>query len=283
MSGSFQLITPTHHRKLLSLAKKISTVDISLIANNLAGLIEQIRADIPEKKRISCGRYNIIKEMGLEMYPGLERANIDVFAFATGVFSNHIYDHFVRSFAIQLISIYGVKTKDLKKVLPVFENAAVDKSWEVRECSSGFVRKLTKEFPKEMHEWYFETANSKDSQQRRFASESLRPVVENRWIHKQPDFAFSIIKHLFHESDSYPRTSVGNNLSDWMRIDEQKTIKIIKMLAKNGNKDSYWIAYRACRNLVKTKPLVVLSLLDVEEYVYKGRVEKAGEQSHTEK
>jgi 3-methyladenine DNA glycosylase AlkC len=272
MANKFQLINPAHQTVLFGLVEKATNADISTISDNLAKLIEQIRADIPEKRRISYGRYNVVKHMGLEMYTAMEKAGIDVFNFSSDIFDNLRHDHFVRSLAIQLISVYGLETKDLEKVLPKFEAAAADSSWEVRECASGFVRKLTKMYPTEMHQWYLTMVKSKDSQQRRFSSESLRPVADNRWIRKQPEFAFSIIKHLYTEPDSYPKTSVGNNLSDWMRIDEDRTYRIVEKLAKNGNKNSYWIAYRACRNLVKIKPVEVMSLLGVEEYKYKDRV-----------
>ena len=103
-------------------------------------------------------------------------------------------------------------------------------------------------------------------------AESLRPVSDNRWLHKQPDFAFSIIKHLFKEPEPYPRTSVGNNLSDWMRVDEKRTYPVVERLAKNGDKNSHWIAYRACRNLIKKEPEKVMDLLNVKQYKYKDRV-----------
>ena len=105
-------------------------------------------------------------------------------------------------------------------------------------------------------------------------SESLRPVVENRWFHKQPDYALGVIRHLFQESDPYPRTSVGNNLSDWMRVDSGTAWPIVQELARSGDSNSYWIAYRACRNHVKKEPLKVMDLLGVDEYKYKSRIHK---------
>ena len=102
---------------------------------------------------------------------------------------------------------------------------------------------------------------SEDPNQRRFVSESLRPVVENRWFHKEPEYALGVIKHLFKESAPYPRTSVGNSLSDWMRVDQEIAWPIVVELAGNGDKNSYWIAYRACRNFVKKEPVLVMEML----------------------
>ena len=74
---------------------------------------------------------------------------------------------------------------------------------------------------------------------------------------------------MFTESSAYPRTSVGNNLSDLARKNPDLIYNIVKDLVQNGNKNSYWIAYRACRNLVKKEPIKVMDLLLIDEYKYK--------------
>jgi hypothetical protein len=45
-------------------------------------------------------------------------------------------------------------------------------------------------------------------------------------------------------------------------------------LVASGDKNSYWIAYRACRNLVKKDPKRVMNLLGIDEYRYKKTVYK---------
>ena len=267
----FQLITPDHKKELQKLLQRVPKTDLSNIVEDLASLINQIRHDIPEKKRISTGRYTIIKKLGQDTYPLLKETGVNPFEFAADIYNLPEIDPFVRSFAVQLIAIYCLDSGDLTKTLPFFECAAGDEDWIVRECSSGLIRKLVKAYPAELSKWYLGLVISSDPLQRRFVSESLRPVVENRWIHKDPEYALSIIQKLYKESAPYPRTSVGNNLSDWMRVDSERAWRIVEELATNGDKNSYWIAYRACRNLVKTKPVQVMKLLDVEEYKYKTR------------
>ena len=267
----FQLINTSHQKKILNIAKKVEHFNMSLITNELYGLIELIRAEIPEKKKISYGRYTIIKQMGLKLYPILENLGVDVYDFALKLFENTGSDQFVRCLGIQLISIYGLELTNLKKVLSVFEKAATDKHWEMRECSAGFVRKLIKEHPAHMKKWYLTQAKSYNPDLRRFSSESIRPVADNIWFKNNPDFCFSVLENLYAEANPYPRTSVGNSLSDWARIDKEHVYRIITKLVKSRNKNSYWIAYRACRNLVKTEPIQVMNLLGVDEYVYKKR------------
>jgi 3-methyladenine DNA glycosylase AlkC len=276
-----QLLTQSHLEEISHLVVKISQGELSDIGYDLMNLIGEIRADIPPRKRISYGRYSIIKELSQEMALRLEETGVNLFQYGNGLFENQELDPFVRSYALGLISIYGLNSHDLKNTLPTFEAAASDENWIVRECASGLIKKLIKAFPEEMKKWYLALVKSKDPLKRRFGSESLRPVAENRWIHKQPEYALSIIKHLFRESDPYPRTSIGNSLSDWIRVNEELAYPIVEELAQNGDKNSYWIAYRACRNLVKKKPLLVMDLLGVNEYKYKKRIHKRSDYLET--
>ncbi len=267
-----QLIQPSHKKRLTKFAIEINKSELHGIVNELESLIELFRADIPEKKKISYGRYSIIKEMGLQLYPLLVEQNVEVYNFAAKIFEYKDHDQFVRSLAVQLISIYGLEKNNLKVVLPIFEQAAIDENWEIRECSAGFIRKLIKEHFFEMRKWYFEKVESENPFLRRFASELIRPVADNKWFRENPDFCFSVLGKLYAEAKPYPRTSVGNNLSDWARIDKEKVYQIVEMLLNSKNKNSYWIAYRACRNLVKTEPIRVMDILKVDEYKYKRRI-----------
>jgi len=119
-----------------------------------------------------------------------------------------------------------------------------------------------------------EFVQSSDPKLRRFVSGSLRPVAENRWLQKQPEFSVSILKYLFKESSAYPRTSVGNNLSEFDRGNPNLIYHVVQDIVDSGDKNSYWIAYKACRNLVKKEPLKAMGILQVDEYKYKQRLYK---------
>jgi 3-methyladenine DNA glycosylase AlkC len=267
----FQLINTEHKNQMESIAKGISKHPIKETAHALHLLIERIRNDIPQKKKISYGRYSIIKKLGLELFPLIDQTQTDVLSFSRQIFENFDLDNFVRSLAMQLISIYGLEKQNLKPVLELFEKAAGDESWELRECSAGFIRKLIRKHPTEMKAWYFKMSKSDNAFYRRFSTESMRPVADNKWFLKEPDFCFSILENMYQESDPYPRSSVGNSLSDWARHDKERVYAIIEKLVKSNNKHSYWIAYRACRNLVKKEPGRVMDLLNIDEYTYKKR------------
>jgi 3-methyladenine DNA glycosylase AlkC len=174
--------------------------------------------------------------------------------------------------SLGMLSFYGLG--DYKKVLPYFESAAASSDWEVRELAQMFSRKLIKKHPGEMKKYLLKLAKSKDANIRRFVGETLRPVQENRWFYKNPDYPLAVLKNMFQESSPYPRTSVGNNLSDLARQLPELVYDLVAELVESGNENSYWIAYRACRNLVKKEPVKVMDLLKVDEYKYKKRIHK---------
>jgi 3-methyladenine DNA glycosylase AlkC len=90
-------------------------------------------------------------------------------------------------------------------------------------------------------------------------------------LNDEPESSLAILRLLFREADPYPRTSVGNNLSDLARRNPNLILAVVKELVESGDDNSYWIAYRACRNLVKQNPEQVMDLLGVDESHYKDR------------
>jgi 3-methyladenine DNA glycosylase AlkC len=157
-------------------------------------------------------------------------------------------------------------------VLPYFESAAASSDWEMREMAQMFFRKLIRKHPDEMKEYLLKLVKSEDANVRRFVAETLRPVQENSWFYKSPDYPLYILKNMFKESSPYPRTSVGNNLSDLARRLPELVYSLVQELVDSRDSNSYWIAHRACRNLVKKDPDKVMNLLRVDEYKYKKRI-----------
>jgi 3-methyladenine DNA glycosylase AlkC len=267
---AFQVIQLRHKQELQKIVSSIIEQQTRKEATDaLSILIAQIRNDIPEKKRISFGRGSIIKELGYLIFEELKNCSAPIYEICCDILENQKIDYLVQGAFLQTISFFGLD--DFDKAWPYLKKAATHDHWEMREFAAGWVLKLIEKFPEKIKKEYLKLVKSKDSNLRRFVPESLRPVKENKWFHKKPEYPFSIIKHLFNESKPYPRTSVGNNLSDWMRINEKYAFNIVRELANSGDKNSYWIAYRACRNLVKKEPEKVMDLLGVNEYKYKDR------------
>ena len=216
---------------------------------------------IPDHKRISYGRVHTIKVLSQYLFD--KRINIENIE---QVF-NQTNNWYAKSTALGILSHYALN--DYKSYLVYFEKAARDENWDVREMAQMFFRKLIKKYPDQMQEYLLSLTNSKNEDIRRFVGETIRPVCENQWFQKHPEYSLKILKQLFKEKSAYPRTAVGNNLSDLARQNPELVYKIVNELVESGDKNSYWIAYRACRNLVKKEPNKVMDLLKVDEYKYK--------------
>jgi len=226
---------------------------------------------IPDKKRISCGNFTIVKIISEYLYKRLSENNNEIFDLTVNMFHKSVNPK-CRGIFLSILSFIGLN--DYKSVLPFFEEAAGSDDWFLREYSQALFRKIIKKYPDEIKTYFLKLVKSDNDNIRRFVGESLRPCIENKWFYKNPDYPLSILKHLYKEKAPYPRTSAGNNLSDLARRQPDLVFKIVDELVKSGDKNSYWIAYRACRNLVKKEPLKVMDLLRVDEYKYKKRIHK---------
>lgn len=237
-------------------------------------VLDALYAAIPAKKRISYGRYTTIKVLAEHLYDQFEAANLS--ALETGAqIVTHSEDYRAMGVGLGVLALYGLE--DYASVLPYFEAVAQADHWEPREYAQGLFRKFLKKHREEIRTYLLELVQGEDPNLRRFVSEMMRPVVENQWLYKNIDYSLSILRHLFKEPHPYPRTSVGNNLSDIARRNPELVYDLVAELVGMEDKNATWIATRACRNLVKADPLRVMDLLGVDQYKYKQRVYKRGD------
>ena len=248
--------------------------DYSFASKNIDSALDELYANIPDNKRISYGRVHTIKVLAKYLYAHLAEANAPIFEIGVQLFERSETD-LSTGVALGILADYGIT--DYQPVLPYFESAAGSQEWDLREHAQMFFRRLIKAYPAEMQKFLLRLVKSEDANLRRFVSESMRPVQENKWFYKDPDYSLTVLRHLFMESNPYPRTSVGNNLSDLARRLPELVYGLVDELVASGDKHSYWIAYRACRNLVKQEPLRVMDLLRVDEYKYKKAVYRRGD------
>ncbi len=253
------------------IARDIKYKNFSELCDEVERFINIIYNSIPDNKRISFGIVATIKLLGEFIFNILLEKNLPVFEIAKKLY-NTSQNFKPRAVALCILSFYGLE--NYKFVLPFFEKSADSYYWNEREVTAILFRKLIKKYPEEMKKFLLKLVKSAAPNIRRFIGESLRPVQENKWFFNNIEYPLSIIKYLFKEHHPYPRTSVGNNLSDISKKLPDVVFKIVEELVQSGNKDSYWIAYRGCRNLVKKYPEKVGKLLNITEYKYKKKVYK---------
>lgn len=234
----------------------------------LKTLKDNIYAAIPDRQRTSRGITWTLKRIG-DLIASACSDESEIKAFGLVLHENLGRADKLQGVPIFLMSEYGRKHPD--EVLDFFKQAAGADEWEVREFAAGGFQKVLKPNRAPLQPWLKKMAVSENPNVRRFVSEMLRPVATGRWLRQKPLYSLGVLRHLFRESHPYPRTSVGNNLSDLSRYLPELIFPIIEELVASEDKNSYWIAHRACRNLVKQFPERVMDVLGVDEYHYKDR------------
>jgi 3-methyladenine DNA glycosylase AlkC len=240
--------------------------DYTAAERQIVSVLAELYTNIPDAKRVSFGRVHTVKVLAGYLHTRFVAAGAPVLDIAANLYRAG-HEPLVQGVALGILSLFGLG--DCRPVLPFFEAAAGASDWETRELAQAIFRKLIAKHPDEMKQFLLRLVESDDARLRRFVGETLRPVQENRWFYAHPDYPLAILSHLFRESAPYPRTSVGNNLSDLARHLPDLVYRLVEELVAAGDENSYWIAYRACRNLVKRDPIRVMDLLGVDEYRYK--------------
>jgi 3-methyladenine DNA glycosylase AlkC len=112
-----------------------------------------------------------------------------------------------------------------------------------------YIRKYPAETLRQMKVW----AQSENFHLRRLASEGLRPKLP--WAEKlevfidNPQPVFEILTFLKTEQVKFVMKSVANNLADYIKVNPQAALSIIKDWGKSDNRHTQWIIKHATRKL----------------------------------
>jgi len=112
-----------------------------------------------------------------------------------------------------------------------------------------FIRRYPEKTLQKMKLW----AKSDNFHLRRLASEGLRPKLP--WSTKldiyndNPVPVFEILEMLREDEVMFVKKSVANHLTDWLKVNKEPTIELIKKWSKSDNKNTKWIIKRATRKI----------------------------------
>ncbi len=112
-----------------------------------------------------------------------------------------------------------------------------------------FIRKFPEETLKKMTEW----AKSDSFHLRRLASEGLRPKLPwatklDTFIHN-PHPVFAILALLKEDEVKFVKKSVANHLTDWLKVNREPTVALIKQWSQSDDQHTKWIIKRATRKI----------------------------------
>lgn len=112
-----------------------------------------------------------------------------------------------------------------------------------------YIRKYPDACIKQMVSW----AKSDNFHLRRLASEGLRPKLP--WSTKLDIFndncepVFNILELLKEDKIMFVKKSVGNHLTDWLKVNYDPTAKLLRNWQKSDNEHTKWIVKRATRKI----------------------------------
>ena len=143
------------------------------------------------------------------------------------------------------IELYGTDNFDV----------SMDAIEEVTKRNTGeyavrpFIRKDPEMALYRMRKW----ALSDNFHLRRLASEGLRPKLPwsaklDTYIHN-PGPVFEILEILKEDPVMFVKKSVGNHLTDWLKVNREPAVEVIRRWRQSDNKHTQWIIKRATRKI----------------------------------
>lgn len=159
----------------------------------------------------------------------------------TGMFTNYWWIMPIGKF----IELYGLD--DYERSIKAIEEITKRNTGEY--AIRPFIRKYPNKCLKQMKSW----AKSDNFHIRRLASEGLRPKLP--WSTKlatfndTPEVVFEILELLKEDEVMFVKKSVGNHLTDWLKVNFEPTKKLLKTWQKSENKHTKWIIKRATRKI----------------------------------
>ncbi len=122
-----------------------------------------------------------------------------------------------------------------------------------RNTGEYAIRPFIRHYPdlclKQMNNW----AQSDNFHLRRLASEGLRPKLP--WstrldtFNDNPEPVFEILELLKEDEIMFVKKSVGNHLTDWLKVNYDPTAKLLRKWQKSDNEHTKWIVKRATRKI----------------------------------
>ncbi len=159
----------------------------------------------------------------------------------TGMFTNYYWLMPVGKF----IEKYGLENYD--ESIKAIEEVTKRNTGEY--AIRPFIRKYPERTIKTMKKW----AQSKNFHLRRLASEGLRPKLP--WSTKLDTFiekpipVFEVLEILKADEIKFIQKSVANNLTDYLKVNREPTVELLKKWKKSDNKDTQWIIKHATRKI----------------------------------
>lgn len=122
-----------------------------------------------------------------------------------------------------------------------------------RNTGEYAIRPFIRRYPEKTLEKMAEWAKSDNFHLRRLSSEGLRPKLP--WATKletfiaQPQPVFAILDILKEDEVMFVKKSVANHLTDWLKVNKEPTVELLKRWSLSDNQNTQWIIAKATRRI----------------------------------
>lgn len=167
--------------------------------------------------------------------------------------------HFVYGAFCEFVEINGCREEDVTFSLAIL--GELTKAFSAEFAIRSFIDK----FPQESHEAMILWSQSEDVDQRRLASEGLRPKLPwAKAIHMDYKKAAEPLAYLYYDTERYVTRSVANHLNDISKMDPAFVLDRLATWEKSGKQEPKEMAYiisHSTRTLIKQGHSGALNLL----------------------
>jgi len=224
------------------LSKKIEIIDRDFDSN---AYIEEIEARCRDKSYTQ--RIDLHAEVLQKYLPQDFKKAVKILLEILGPENENetgMFKHFYWVLPIgKYVEKYGLENLDLS--LSAIEEITKRNTGEY--AIRPFIRKYPKRTLRQMMAW----ALSDNFHLRRLASEGLRPKLP--WSKKldtfvdNPDPVFEILEQLKADSIKFVQKSVANHLTDYLKVNQEPTVALLRSWSKSENNNTQWIIKHATR------------------------------------
>lgn len=122
-----------------------------------------------------------------------------------------------------------------------------------RNTGEYAIRPFIRRYPEQTIEKMTEWAKSENFHLRRLSSEGLRPKLP--WATKletfieKPSLVFAILDILKEDEVMFVKKSVANHLTDWLKVNREPTVELLRRWSRSNNQNTQWIISRATRKI----------------------------------
>jgi hypothetical protein len=215
-------------------------------------------------------RLSLLERFGQTLYQRFYRRKLPVKTLINKLRTSS--RHEAHGLAIVLAGEYGRRNHP-REVWSCFKYYAAQPDKQVRAITALAFKRVLDKHKAEGFRFLKGLLFPFNKNKRYFVADILSWMAADRKWRKEPEKILGLICWFLKDGDTRVKHIAGGTLAELSRHYPEQVLIFLARELPRGNLHTYWIAYRACAELVRNKKYrdKVLKLLNIDEYSYKGK------------